>query len=390
MASTHLMKRSAAQSTSQNASPAVAAIPQESHTQIAVPPHELPEWTGSDELPEKAASFEFTHGVTGDFKSDYETVCGILNVAMHPSLLRTFQLRKEKLLAMAENAEDTSAAGRDVISELSFRGVKVDRVTSFVLSHVLKANTNVSKISLFRNFLQNDSLEHILAAAGACQSVHSIALDWNESADIVDHLAPFLSSPSCRLKSVSLRANNISDQHAAKLADVLKANTSLVSLSLFHNQIGDHGAAALADALVSNKSLLSLNLSENLITTNGARALAEALSRIPLPEDVSEQLTKKKAEMEAEMAKNKKKPVEKDPKKAAKKPVKKDEAPKELDLESNECVEGKWYRKGNRTLVSLNLSRNPIGIHGESLLHEVRVSNEVIQMLALLYLVQLL
>eukprot|EP00002_Diphylleia_rotans_P005556 TRINITY_DN1472_c0_g1_i2.p1 TRINITY_DN1472_c0_g1~~TRINITY_DN1472_c0_g1_i2.p1 ORF type:complete len:177 (+),score=40.77 TRINITY_DN1472_c0_g1_i2:179-709(+) len=136
-----------------------------------------------------------------------------------------------------------------------------------------------------------------------------------------------------------------------RLADVLKANTSLVSLSLFHNQIGDHGAAALADALVS--------------------------------EDVSEQLTKKKAEMEAEMAKNKKKPVEKDPKKAAKKPVKKDEAPKELDLESNECVEGKWYRKGNRTLVSLNLSRNPIGIHGESLLHEVRVSNETLSRLCL-------
>ena len=79
------------------------------------------------------------------------------------------------------------------------------------------------------------------------------------------------------LTSLSLRHNSMSDDGVRALADALKINTALTVLLLGFNSIGNEGAKALAGALEVNSALTLLDLDSNAIGAEGASALADAL-----------------------------------------------------------------------------------------------------------------
>ena len=79
------------------------------------------------------------------------------------------------------------------------------------------------------------------------------------------------------LTSLSLRHDSMSDDGVRALADALKINTALTVLLLGFNSIGNEGAKALAGALEVNSALTLLDLDSNAIGAEGASALADAL-----------------------------------------------------------------------------------------------------------------
>ena len=80
------------------------------------------------------------------------------------------------------------------------------------------------------------------------------------------------------IKVLNLYNNNISHQGIKHLADALKKNnTPLQKLSLGGNNIGDEGAGCIANMLAVNKTLQWINLSLNNIGDKGAESIATSL-----------------------------------------------------------------------------------------------------------------
>jgi Ran GTPase-activating protein (RanGAP) involved in mRNA processing and transport len=73
-----------------------------------------------------------------------------------------------------------------------------------------------------------------------------------------------------------LNKNEITEDGARALADMLKLNKSLTDLSLNYNQIGNNGVRALCNALkTNNRSLKHLYLNGNAIDDSSVDAIVE-------------------------------------------------------------------------------------------------------------------
>ena len=80
-----------------------------------------------------------------------------------------------------------------------------------------------------------------------------------------------------QVEGLNLVANQLGDEGAAVLANVMCAYGSLTNLYLGENNIGDGGAKAIAAAVAASAPLTILYLGENNIGNEGAKALAEAI-----------------------------------------------------------------------------------------------------------------
>jgi hypothetical protein len=94
------------------------------------------------------------------------------------------------------------------------------------------------------------------------------------------------------LEELHLDTNQVDNDGATHLAQMLAVNKSLRKVSLAANRIGDEGMAALAEMLKSNSTLLELDLSSNEIGYDGAlhacRPCASAQARrVPLMQDLA-------------------------------------------------------------------------------------------------------
>ena len=79
-------------------------------------------------------------------------------------------------------------------------------------------------------------------------------------------LANFLQTPGCRLQSLFMSNNPLSDTGAAALAVGLKTNTTLQRLMLASAGLTSPGAIALLDALAGNASLQAFSLGQSYAT----------------------------------------------------------------------------------------------------------------------------
>ncbi|TDH70547.1 hypothetical protein CCR75_009168 [Bremia lactucae] len=91
-------------------------------------------------------------------------------------------------------------------------------------------------------------------------------------------LGDVLSHDACKLRTLDLGFNRLTDEGASRLAIALTTNASLENLYLSGNDIGPTGAQALAQALTKNTHLRSLHLSGNNIGEEGARFLADGIA----------------------------------------------------------------------------------------------------------------
>lgn len=79
-----------------------------------------------------------------------------------------------------------------------------------------------------------------------------------------------------RLIKVTLRQNDIGFPQAARLADAIAHNSSLLALDFRYNKIGDYGCKLIADALQTCPSIGELRVQPNYTGRTGMEALQEA------------------------------------------------------------------------------------------------------------------
>ncbi|CAN7992923.1 unnamed protein product, partial [Ixodes hexagonus] len=79
------------------------------------------------------------------------------------------------------------------------------------------------------------------------------------------------------LKSLNTHLEELGDDGARALAEVLKTDAWIEDLELSGNDIGSIGARALAEAITVNHTLKKLNLTQNYIDTLGTIAIAKSL-----------------------------------------------------------------------------------------------------------------
>lgn len=82
---------------------------------------------------------------------------------------------------------------------------------------------------------------------------------------------------STAFSGLIIKFNQVWNEEAGAIAELLKTNKTLTSLDLRANKIGNDGAKVIAEALKENRFLTILNLRGNNIGDDGAKVFAEAL-----------------------------------------------------------------------------------------------------------------
>ena len=185
-----------------------------------------------------------------------------------------------------------NTAVRNKVREIDFdavhlAGFQLGPVDCTALINFLKMHNEILMINLSSNkigCLGCKELSGFLVFStsvsdGNCK-LSSLELSDNIVTDEgVKCLAEALKHSNCKLNHLNLGSNEFTDEGVKYLAEALKdSNCTLNSLDLWGNNITDEGAEYLAEALKhSNCKLNSLTLAQNNVTDKGVKCLVKAL-----------------------------------------------------------------------------------------------------------------
>ena len=155
-------------------------------------------------------------------------------------------------------------------------------IVNFLKKHneILIINLSGNKIGYLGCKQISEFLESSTSVSNCNCKLSSLNLNHNLVTDEgVKYLAEALKNNNCKLDSLNLADNELTNEGIKCLAEALKdSNCTLSSLNLNHNLVTDEGVESLAEALKnSNCKLKSLNLWQNNVTEEGVKKLAEAL-----------------------------------------------------------------------------------------------------------------
>ncbi|MDA9573948.1 hypothetical protein N9R48_03395, partial [Rickettsiales bacterium] len=135
----------------------------------------------------------------------------------------------------------------------------------------------VTSINLMDNNIGDQGAEALAQVLEKNSTVTSINLSGNNIGDEGTEALALALKEKSTVTSINLSGNNIGAEGAKALAQVLEKNSTVTSINLSGNNIGAEGAKALAQVLEENSTVTSIDLSFNNIGPEGAKALADAL-----------------------------------------------------------------------------------------------------------------
>ncbi|XP_072354328.1 NACHT, LRR and PYD domains-containing protein 3-like [Scyliorhinus torazame] len=187
------------------------------------------------------------------------------------NLLNTFQYviesQNEALTQATMGSERT----------LTLCGLRLTPINCTVLSHVIGLCDKIRHLDLEYCYIQFEGLQRLVSILHKCRELR---LKKNNLGDPgVKLLCVALRNPDCKIQDIGLEENELTDSCVEDLASVLITNVSLTDLKLGYNRLGDSGVKQLTMALMNpNCKIKTLGLEENRLTDHCAGDLASTLS----------------------------------------------------------------------------------------------------------------
>ncbi|CAH3026927.1 unnamed protein product [Porites evermanni] len=186
------------------------------------------------------------------------------------------------------DADDSAVQNK--VKEIGFNAVvfecrQLGPVECTAIANFLKKKNDILMINLRNNEIDCLGCKEIckVYSDSNCK-LSSLRLGGNRVTDEgVEYLAEALKHSNCKLNSLDLIGNNLTIKGVKYLTEALKdtlkdSNCKLNSLNLTGNNLTSKGVKYLAEALKdSNCKLNNLNLTGNYLTNEGVKYLAEAL-----------------------------------------------------------------------------------------------------------------
>lgn len=133
----------------------------------------------------------------------------------------------------------------------------------------LSTNTHCQELDLQENLISEHGIATFIPLFRRPNALKRLDVGKNSLHDVgISHLAEALCVPDCRLIELQLDGNDITDQGARSLANMLKTNRTLENLSLNGNRLSEKGMQSLVEVLIDqNQTLRELHLSDNQLTS---------------------------------------------------------------------------------------------------------------------------
>ena len=128
-----------------------------------------------------------------------------------------------------------------------------------------------------RQYVDGEDIIPLITALTGNIAVTSLDLSDNDLGDEGASLLKELLQQNKKLKILDLSRNRILTTGGKALADGLVENAALLNLNLLENSLGDEGARAFARVFATNRTLTHISLADNGISTAGAEAIASSL-----------------------------------------------------------------------------------------------------------------
>jgi Ran GTPase-activating protein (RanGAP) involved in mRNA processing and transport len=167
--------------------------------------------------------------------------------------------------------------------KLSILNLSCTRLTIYSLKEIsfaLKYNSTLKELHLGQNQMKDECAEIIADMIYANKYLNRLDLSGNDFTSTGARLISLaLRQEQCSLVDLDLSQNMINDEGACIIADILKINKSLNKLDLSSNTISSMGVEALTHGLQYNKSLKDLRLSHSEISFLGIKSIALTLQQ---------------------------------------------------------------------------------------------------------------
>lgn len=172
------------------------------------------------------------------------------------------------------------------LTHLNLSCNEIDRPAAAALATYVAGNATLSTLILSQADLDDYECKLFVVAAAENATLTELDLSNNEigkseispvlkaqNGSGPESLASLLNSGECRIRTLSLRWNQVRLSGGIALVDSLKLNASLLHLDLAYNSLGNVAAEILGSALLCNKTITTLNLENNNIQGSGCFTL---------------------------------------------------------------------------------------------------------------------
>ena len=215
------------------------------------------------------------------------------STSVHRLYLANCELDTQSLVALATVLRDNNSLTVLDISRPLAKTI-MDEHTAHI-ARMLKVNTSLVELDLSKSGLRDFGLQLLseeLYRAGASSQLQVLTLRGNKVALVdeacVGALSVLLSSSTCRLAELLLGGNNLRDEGALKLADIISSSRSLIHLDVGSNSITSKGLCALARAVSQHTTLQEMELWGNRFDSAACLAWIPSLQFLKLDIAVQE------------------------------------------------------------------------------------------------------